>query len=640
MRAVLPVPQGIPSHRLFRKRKDPFLGINNQTWQAAALLVLAIVISLQVNRYTGNPGVPALLQSLCAQRSVQCHASLGVALEQNRTVLAQHGSIAANQIVLQIPNDDTIWDIDALRDPWIYHHVLLQQHTRKAGVLASAAYLGLYLARLFFVPDPPSRRHSLRLTYLSTLPQTLDAFRHHPVVWSEAEVDTWIGRYTSTYHHVREIQYQLREEYDLLTRRGLLKEALAAPLITWEQYLIGRLNVLTRSFGTGPLVLNPARESNHHPKITMDELQYYQSTFGVDLSNGCHVMVPILDQLNHHGQQHNVGFRYDDAAQGFVVTALRTIVRGAEVMDHYGKRTHADLFAKYGFIQASNPTGDYSEATIALWHSLHHPVASDETGSTTASSLELQYARQMLRYLQYDDGYDGCVVDPASLNHQKDSRSAIKENDMNQAWTLKQLKYQHMLHIVGHASPRWVLRMPPSGGHSSPLPKIENWHKVLSTCRLMVLTHQDYNATAIELLQSNRHNTSFYLFPESTTAPFVRGDAPEDALEFRTYMCMARMVQSAMSRFPISTVDQQLELLATLPQSSRNWTRAQLHLQELRTLDAAKQILFHHLGQKFPQQMMMPASGQSSSAKYSLRDEPCSFPQLQPLLRHTERQPL
>jgi len=516
----------------------------------------------------------------------------------------------------------SIWDLDALRDAWIREELFGASHhaaNHDAEPLEAAAFLAAYMARLLGRVFETSSNNSrgvgedddgeewitadpILREYLSILPASVEDFRFHPVLWPEEELEL-LGTYSSTYDQVMGQRRRIANEYEAFSNVS----SKFSSQISLSEYQVARLLVMTRSFGTGPLQSNEA--VGHVP--LEEELAYYKSTAGVDLSKGSHAMVPVLDLYDHHAKP-NVGFAYDADVRSFVVTAIAAIPSGRELFDSYGRRTDSDLFAKYGFVNGDG--SDYTEASLALWHKLE----ADSKDPATEKLL----LKQMLRYLQYDDGYGTCVLKKGA---DSDDEEAYK------AWVLKGLKYQYLL-VHAHESNRWVVHMPPRNPHSAPAlssnipasmkpPEFDmqalhfDGRHIFSTCRLISLTHWDYNGAAVELLQTNLHNSSYYLPPT------------RDALEFRTLMCVARMAQTALAKFG-ATVVEQLDRVSTMHNNdafqSRNWTIAHLRLGEMQTLEALKQTAFAGL-RPFRDQI-------DSEPPFTMRNEPCPPQILHPLL--------
>ena len=692
-------------------------GVSSPPWMMIVITLVVMVVALAVmvvttnhfppfSHHHRNHSVSIMLQSFCDHHqntratTTKCHFSLGLDRPDGRRVTAQINSIPAYQTVLRISKHDTIWDIDAIQDPWIQQQQQQQQRMHHSGTatgLSADAYLSLYLARRLFHPPPQSHHTTTTQAqdqkyelYFATLPRHVHEFHDHPIFWSTQDLSRRLGTFTVAYHSVRQLQHMIQWEYDSflpsMTATKTPSSNIDMPIIiSYDQYRIARVNVLSRSFGTGPIPL----ASDAELRERLMNVQSYAPH--LNFTNGHHVMVPILDQLNHHGQDYNVDFTYDLRNQSFVVRSNTMIPVGHEIMDHYGKHTSSHLFAKYGFINYDS--SDYNEATIALWHNLPVPYQGDHHSNNNDAVVpeERKYRLQMLRYLQYDDGYHTCIGDPLQLK--------VNDSNMPQqpflaaAWKLKQLKYKILLTMAGRRSSHWVIQMSPAksprstttnrGGPPQP-PHIKSEQQVqqlLSTCRLLVLRHDDFKGTATDILSQIYNEQSFHL-----SSPFLHhnDDAKEEnmmtmgqhdddddnksnqnshALEFRTYMCLARMVQTAMMRFPRSTVSKQWEYIAeTLEplRSSmdddddqtnnehvtsswrRNWTIAHLHYSELLALETLKQIVFSHLRQHYSDWMStvvpntdrdMIQSHNDTTILYTMRDEPCTFQQyLQPLL--------
>lgn len=139
----------------------------------------------------------------------------------------------------------------------------------------------------------------------------------------------------------------------------------------------------------------------------------------------------------------------------------------------------------------------------------------------------------MLRYLQYVDGYESCV-----------------EPRQEEAWELKKLKFRYLV-LIANLSSRWTVSMPPRDQESLPAassdtpitlepPEFDkrklqfDSNAVYSTCRLISLTHHDYNGNATSMIEANLQKDSFVLPPSS-----------QGALEYRTLVCVERFVSEA-----------------------------------------------------------------------------------------------
>ena len=380
------------------------------------------------------------------QHGITCHPSMNINMTQTstttlthhsvRTLVAHTASIPAYQTIIRISKEFTIWDIDAIQDPWIQQNVILPQQqllllenhsngstpteTRTGKNVPAAAYLSIYMTRLMFhhhplvVSDMEQTVYKLRNAYVATLSRHVDEFQDHPIFWSDDDLQRMLGTQTVAYHSVRHFQKMIQHEYDVVSSIILQQEEIPIATSTntdiplsYDQYRIARVSVLSRSFGTGPIPLSLDAVLQERVGTIHTHLPRLKFT------NGHHVMVPILDQLNHHGQDYNVDFSYHVKNQSFIAHSNTVIPMGHEIIDHYGKHTLSHLFAKYGFINYDS--SDYNEATIALWHDLHYPYDGDddvELSTRLSDQEERKYQMQMLRYLQYDDGYESCIGDP------------------------------------------------------------------------------------------------------------------------------------------------------------------------------------------------------------------------------------
>jgi len=105
----------------------------------------------------------------------------------------------------------------------------------------------------------------------------------------------------------------LRREYDNIKR--------AVPefgIFTADEFVWARLVVITRIFG---LVID---------------------------GNKTDGLVPYADMLNHK-RPRETKWTFDDSRHGFIITSLKTIARGEQVFDSYGRKCNSRFFVNYGF---------------------------------------------------------------------------------------------------------------------------------------------------------------------------------------------------------------------------------------------------------------------------------------------------
>jgi len=465
-----------------------WLSTSRMTIQASGVLILATVTALLWNHWPDpvDPQVRLLLKSICRDQAVHCHDAL---VPVRRTVKPTR-TIQAGEKILEMPRRLQTWDLDALRDPFVKNELLSARIGKSA--LLSAAFLAAHLARLLL---QNAGLNPVMVEYLDVLPSYDDFAGFHPLLWSEQELTEILGEYTSTYEFVTAFQMSTEDEYAAFST---VSPSFATE-VSRRDYQTARLIVMTRSVGI--------------PRPTVIK------TFN-------HAMVPVFDLWNHHAKP-NVDFSYDNIKRALVVTAITAIPAGAEVINSYGQLTDSVLFAQYGFVNGDG--SGWTQASLALWHKVNLNPKNIERGARG----ERAQKKQMLRYLQYDDGYESCV-DPYQ----------------EEAWELKKLKFRYLF-LIANLSPRWTVTMPPRDQESLPAaasntpitlepPEFDkrklqfDSNAIYSTCRLISLTHHDYNGNATSMIQANLQKDSFVLPPSS-----------QGTLEYRTHMCVARFVSEA-----------------------------------------------------------------------------------------------
>lgn len=520
--------------------------------------------------------------------------------------------------VLVVPRHLQIWDLDALRDEFVRNELASARHVHTNNPLHSGAFLAAYLARRVYHnqtdQDDPMR------PYFDILPtyKTLQAF--HPALWSERRLSSLLEPHSWSFVVARGYQDMLRSEYTAFTTASFdfRKQ------VTEEQYMTMRVNVMSRSFGTGPLT---KREALPNQSLE-DELQFYQDNMGVNLTKGCHAMVPILDMYDHHPIP-NVGWEYVSHERAFVIKALMPIAPGQEIMDSYGKYTDAHLFSKFGFVN-----GDGSAYTEASLSGLHKPldIGMREQFSYLPFSGEIEerlknHQKQLLsRYLVFDDGYTECI--------QKELHP--------EAFELKKLKLEHLNRIANDPK-RWVLRMPPRTERSLPAKSTEvpirydppdfdvnrlnlDASKIIETCRLISLTNDDFdgNATAV-LKEALEHDEPLFI------------DNQGNDLEYRALTCLSRLSAIARWRYK-QELDEEMALVRELTHEafhSRMWTAAQVRLGEIQTLEVLHRVAISGV-MEMTNRIQMEANTDSLDVIPHMHEQPCPAEFTQALLEDDE----
>jgi hypothetical protein len=332
---------------------------------------------------------------------------------------------------------------------------------------------------------------------------------------SDEELKEALGGHSLAFATVMSYRDMIISEYKSLAE---VSGDVFAKLVTKEDYETARISVISRSFNPGATA----------PKDELDEqeLGFYKS-HGLEFTEGCQAMVPILDMLNHHPKA-NVGYSYDTKKRSFVIDAKVSIPSGWEIFDSYGKFTDSHLFAKFGFVNGDG--SGWTQASLAIFHRLLDMGTEKEFSHLPMNdgSVDMiaKYQRKnLLRYLQYDDGYTDCIQGP--------------ESDPDE-FELKILKLEYLVQIANERK-HWIINVPPRAPKSRPVesseiiitesvPKIDprnmkiNFSKLIETCRIISLVDSDYNGKARELLKNNLGNSTFVL----------QKDEENQSLEYRS----------------------------------------------------------------------------------------------------------
>jgi len=187
----------------------------------------------------------------------------------------------------------------------------------------------------------------------------------------------------------------------------------------------------------------------------------------------------------------------------------------------------------------------YSQLPFTVWDSTSH----DEVFGTVdhadkkmkksllsaKQAVNIQ-AKELIRYLIFDDGYRECI----DLNV---SQGTPEEE-------LKLLKLKHLIRLANYRK-AWTVIVPPE--HPDALPyQTEsstkhkknavgvNANRIISICRLLSLRVDDIGGDAITYLREGLTTTdSSYFLPEKH----------EDTLEYRSMMCVVRLCNVALGRY-------------------------------------------------------------------------------------------
>lgn len=283
-----------------------------------------------------------------ACRVAYCHDSLVLS---GRSFRARE-RIPVGETLVRVPRKMQIWDLDALRDPFIRQNLFQASHKLTGNHLGSEAFLAAYLAlELYKLETSPKEVNPLRQEYLKILPK-YDDLTYHPILWDPVELVEALGLRSSAYGAVQSYRNMVKSEYDAMSEIS----SEFASMISREDYLVARINVLTRAMNVGPPGHDEAIQTSFMSydidsfELIKDEAQAYLDLLGWDLmEHGCFAMIPIADLFNHHRVKHAEYF-YDRITPGnraFVVaSSRRDIERGHEPMISYGDISDAHLFGR------------------------------------------------------------------------------------------------------------------------------------------------------------------------------------------------------------------------------------------------------------------------------------------------------
>mmetsp|Transcript_39313 Transcript_39313/g.83914 ORF Transcript_39313/g.83914 Transcript_39313/m.83914 type:complete len:836 (+) Transcript_39313:107-2614(+) len=461
---------------------------------------------------------------------------------------------------------------------------LLQQHwdsyeQHKERISALAAYLDVL---------PTVTNRIMKQTDSKINPHS------HPLFWSSSLLQSLFPPNTYTYDLIRHYQQMVESEYEALKSVSDEFEKNA----NYLTYLNMRTNVLSRAFGV-PASDNDdgvfwGTDEESEGLSLMEEMRSYEtSNFGSFLDEGEAVkefklrsMCPLLDMYNSHPNP-NVSWKYDSKTSSFVIRANQTsdIPPGHSIVVSYGKYTDGHMFAKYGYVNGdgSSPTEislavfhrilgnvglgrQYSQLPFQVWD----PNSRDEIFSSLLdeeidedNSLGMEFdtwkslssakealktqAKELVRYLMFDDGYGECI-DATANTYSTDEE-------------LKLLKLQHLIRLANYRE-AWMVRIPPQFPDARPLQTLEgpkqsntkktkssvgiNANRIVSICRLLSLRAEDIGGDAIDYLREGLVATES---TESSAKSYFLVEKHEDALEYRAMMCVVRLCNVGLSRY-------------------------------------------------------------------------------------------
>jgi hypothetical protein len=577
-----------------------------------------VKVKVQGNKLENGPPDPQLHTFVyIACRVAECHESLVLS---GRSFRARE-KIPVGEVLVKVPRKMQIRDLDALRDPFIREHLFRATHKITGNHLGSGAFLAAYLAiQINKLKISPNDVHPLQRAYLEMLPKYEDLM-YHPVLWEEDELREKLGPHSAALAASTSTRNMVYSEYQAM---ALAPEF--AEMVNEEDYVAARINVLSRSFKTGPPgpeeVVPASFLSDELGDLDLlkDELEAYQDLLGIDMMNaniGCLAMVPILDLFNHHPTNH-VTFKGGTMLAGdsaFTADVTRFAVEeGREPMATYGDTPDSTLFARYGFVN-----GDGSGGILATLAVNHHvltpqlfPQYSELPFSGSTEKIRSEQSLSVKKYLDFDDGYERCIAGPTSHPEQVE---------------LKRLKFEHLMKIA-NIPERWETIFPPRNPNSEPaesfdvqitkdLPFFEreqlaaayNMDAIHATCRMMSILETDFGGTAAEMLRHHLDTVNYFL-PNGN-----------DSFEFRSLMCVARWSGTGLVRQELMSnaaeAFRQTGRLNEYDYGSKAWTAAHVRMGEMQALQALTNLIMETATKFWKDKKHNPPP------EYKMRDTAC-----------------
>jgi hypothetical protein len=559
------------------------------------------------------------------------------ALKASKRIFRATRRIEPGEKLFEVPRSMQLWDLDALRDPFIRKHLFQASHKLSGNHLGAEAFLAAYLAlQMSDAKIDHSDFDTVRLAYFDILPRLKD-LGYHPILGNSEEMKEILGR-SQAHAIIQSYRNMLISEYEAFTDVSTD----FASRVSRVEYFTARLNVLTRAIRIGPpgpeevIKGSFLTDELDDEELLRDELQAYHDLLGVNLmDDGCVALIPIADMFNHH-PLNNVEYQFEqkkeESSEGsFVVTTdHRNIEEGFEPMVSYGIIGDAHLFGRYGFVN-----GDGSGHTIVSI-AFHHDILKlnissqydylPKTGMTEKFRTFLE--GPVAQYLRYDDGYEECIPGPSS--HPQEAE-------------LKRLKHDHLLRIANDVE-KWTMLMPPRNPYSYPSTTTHtpisleppqfirhyvhhnyNMDAIQNTCRLMSLINSDYDGKATQVLKDNLDNETFLVEPGS------------DDLEFRSTMCIGRWMGTGLVTMEVQgSIRSEFGRVMELNHhqfGTRNWTAYHVRFAEMQALQAAANLIFERADKKWEDKKYDPPP------EYMMRDEPCPEEYIKYLFHSPDKPP-
>lgn len=549
-------------------------------------MILCVIWMGKTSSITSSTTTSSSSNSLKRLLEYHCQADTAAAADKNhycsRAVHVNNRSSSSRDFVAKtrirpntklwtIPREAQIWDIDALRSPLIQDMNLLPaRHATSQMPLHNSAFLAAFLA--LTKNDP----------YVQYLPTYSDLGDFHPIVMDPDYLQQQLGgKHSYVYTLVTFLKDKIQSEYQALCTSSNHDDDAFANQVSADDYMASRIHVLSRSF----------QRSKTNIQLTPNEKVLFQH---FDTTNSL-AMVPVLDAADHRIPEHNIAWYPDSDTHDITVYTTKTLEPGAILYNAYGDTDSQEyMYAVYGFCLGTEPLSRSFTAYHQTIEGIHLP-------RTNGPPIASWQRPQLIQYLAHDDGYRDCITPSSSVAE----------------YSFKALKLQ-ILERIANAPQYWVVALPGRRKHTTDPPTIQldRLEHLLQTCRLLALTHRDYNGMAPSKLQQVVQHKRQALKLEQGS----------NALEYRAWNWVHRLAYLEQSKYNVTLKEQRN--IVVQQANGNEWTLAQVQLGELLTLETVMQYA--------KQAMEQITRNEDDAADFVIREEACPLANVEPLLRGHE----
>ena len=356
---------------------------------AAAVSGVALALGLTHLMTRGDGGGHRALSPDDLLARVRRSHSFEVADWGNRTLVASR-DIPKGEVLLEIPRELMVWDLDAARDPFVQRELFgapFMSAESSDTMSKRAALLSAYLALLRNDVVVPSRWEMTSVA--KAMPSYAEYESFHPVLADLGQIENYLGMDSIAFLHLEHVRRSLDEEYNMLASAS----AKFAEGVLREDYLASRLAVQSRAFTI----------SDVGPEVSRAETERYEQALGIDFSARVISLEPVIDWMNTHVNNNVRVEGYDAVKRSGRAVAIKDIQAGKEVVNNYGQFYDHNFFVQYGFIPADG-TGN-SVASLFVHHNID--LMSELLGEAKSALPPLN---KMAAYLRFDDGYPECIT--------------------------------------------------------------------------------------------------------------------------------------------------------------------------------------------------------------------------------------